>query len=406
MRIEAPSFAPEAPATVTATDDCATLQARLQEILRSDSLQAPTLADALLQCFQNQSGSDGMLSDEQAATLLRIYEIGLRHDADRRGHWLLSRAGLGLLRPMKYAKTCRRWAIEGISASPDEASTFLIAAALDCVVAEYEQQRILLKEAVSNWALIDRALLLKELQGGEEATHCAHLREASRLKMRDKLPDCGQIVANFGEAIEAQKLPADACGTFLVLYELQGCDAPALWQAALQVALAAAEQASMRRLAGAAAFNRKEWAASRDQWSRAIALEPEARLQAMDHLQVAQTWLAEADYRSARNSIRAAMLALPDWGEPYIRLMDLYLEGSNACTMSAFERKGIYWLLMDLCKDLLNVDANYATQANERLYAYKSLAPTADEIAFVGFKPGDTYPLKCWMSTTTTVPME
>lgn len=191
-----------------------------------------------------------------------------------------------------------------------------------------------------------------------------------------------------------------------MLCELQGCDAPALWQAALETALSAGEQAGVQRLAGAAAFNSKDWATSRNHWSRAIALEPEARLQAMDHLQVAQTWLAETDYRKARISILAAMEALPDWGEPYIRLMDLYLEGSRACTMTTFERKGLYWLLIDLCKDLLNVDPNYATQANERLYAYKSLAPTADEIAFVGFKPGDSYPLKCWMSTTTTVPMQ
>ena len=387
-------------------DDCAALQARVDLLLRTDSLQVVGLADALLQCYQDQADGDGMVSEAQAAILLRIYEIGLRHDAGGGGHWLLRRAGLGILRHAQFATTCRRWATEAISVSPDEASTYLIAATLDLVIADYVQQRIPLQEAVANWAMIDRALLLKELGGGEDATHSAALREAARLKMRDRLPDCAQVMASFGAAIDAQQLPADGCSTFLMLCELQGCDAPALWQAALALAGAGAEQAGLQRLAGAAAFNRGDWAASRDHWARAIALEPEARLQAVDHLQIAQTWLAGADYRQARSSILAAMHALPDWGEPYIRLMDLYLEGSRACNMTAFERKGLYWLLMDLCKDLLHVDNNYASQANERLYAYKSLAPTAAEIAYVGYKPGDTYPLKCWMSTTTTVPLE
>jgi hypothetical protein len=73
--------------------------------------------------------------------------------------------------------------------------------------------------------------------------------------------------------------------------------------------------------------------------------------------------------------------------------------------MTTFDQRAVYWLLIELCQQLLQTDPNYAVQANERLYNYRMWAPSIPEAEIRGFRPGDTYPLKCWMSTKTTVPL-
>jgi tetratricopeptide (TPR) repeat protein len=390
-----------------AEPDCHPLRAALARQWRQDSSKVCALAMQVQTCY-TEGGQISMsnLPKAQADTLLRMYQIGIAHDGAERARWLRERATLALLRPADHASHARMWLMQAIRAEPEEAPRLLISQALQLTIAAYTDLRLPLNEAVVDWAMLDRLMLLRELGGGEDAIQFALLHKHFRLEMRRALPDCNQLMGNFSEQIAHQTLPVAGCQTFLVLYEMQGCDAPSLWEAALHQVLTIGNQAWLNRLAGAEAFNRRAWPEALTYWQQAIALEPDDRLKAVDQLQIAQAWLAEGDQRQARTAIQAAMALHPTWGEPYIRLMDLYLEGKSACNLPAFDQKTLYWLLIELCQTLLNVDPNYAVQANERLYLYKSLAPTRAEAAFIGFRPGDSVPLKCWMSTTTTVPLD
>ncbi len=318
----------------------------------------------------------------------------------------MERAMMTLQRPQEYAKVTRRYLLEAIADSPDETPAYLFAHALEQVIAAYKANRVPLGETVATWAMLDRALLLRELGGGDEVAAIAALHKHYRLQMRTTLPDCQQLRANFEEGILLKTLPKGGCESFLVLYGLQQCDAPDLWAAAFGLRLAAGDAAWLQRMAGEEAYNRGLFEQSRTYWLRAVALEQDIHLQAADHLQIAQAWLAQQDYRKARASLHTAMQLHATWGEPYVRLMDVYLEGSKACGWNAFDHKALHWLLTDLCSQLLNVDPNYTLQANERLYAYRRAAPSIEEAAIHGFKAGDTYPLKCWMSTSTAVPLD
>lgn len=389
-----------------ATQDCAALHQRLSRLWQADSTQVFTLAEAMQECCLDAVGRDwGSIAQAQADTLLRMYTLGIAHDRVDQGRWLDARATLGLLRCEAYPHTVRPWLMAAILGHPDEPSLFFVEAALARIVDEYRGGSLPLGAAVADWVMLDRLLLLQELGGGAEAGNAATLRKHARLKLRAALPDCNLLLSRYADAIARQQLSADSCRSFLTRYELQGCDQAPLWEAALRTAVAAHDDAWLRRLAGAEAYNRGAWEEGRTHWLQALALEGDRRLQATDHLQVAQTWVAQKDYRKATIHLKTAMQLHPNWGEPIVRLMDVYLEGRQVCDMSTFDQRAVYWLLIELCQQLLQTDPNYAVQANERLYNYRMWAPSLPEAEIRGFRPGDTYPLKCWMSTKTTVPL-
>jgi tetratricopeptide (TPR) repeat protein len=344
------------------------------------------------------------LTRVQADTLLRIYAIGEVYDPAGPQHWLLQRALLGHRLPEHYSNRARKWIMEAIASIPQEVPSFLFEAAGHDLAEAYNSMQVSLNVAARDWATLSRVLLVHQVSNSPDAPLWAQVRAQLTLEMRSVLPDCNQLYGNFSEALGLGKLPADACETFLVLYDLQGCDQPALWEAAMKDALQASENAWLYRLAGTEAFNRGQMAQSRSHWLKACSLETIPSLQANDQLQIAATYRAEKDFRKARSCLQDAMRRHPNWGEPYLHLMDLYLVGSESCTMTEFERKGLYWLLIELCQRLKAVDENYAAEADARYYQYVQACPSPAEASFQGWKPGDTYPLKCWMSTVTVVP--
>ena len=244
---------------------------------------------------------------------------------------------------------------------------------------------------------------MRQIANGKEAAEWAEIQQQLILEMRSVMPDCNQLEANFAEGLSAGNLDAEACNSFLVLYGLQKCDRPGLWDRAFAIAAKQSNDPWLLRLAAEEHFNRREYAKSRSFRQNACFLEKSNPLQAHDQLQIAAAFRAEKDYRQARTAIQNAIRLHPTWGEPYVQLIDTYLEGSESCTMSPFERKAMYWLLMDICQTLKSTDESYANLADERYFAYQKLCPTSEEAAFQGWKSGDTYPLKCWMSTTTRV---
>lgn len=389
--------------------DCADLSRQLARTWRADSLQAPRLALAYRDCAC-EGGSKGYeeLRPAQADTLMRLFQIGIQSQPDLRAAWLRERALLALERRGSYPYKLRPWLLEAIEAAPEEAPAFFYEEAVGIALADYGAIRLSLNEAVAAWAIADRGLYRCELAMPKEGPRYADLRERLRLRARSGLPDCGQVLANFGEQLAAKVLVGASCETFLLLHELQGCDLPAHWANALEMVFASGPHPWVRRLAAEAAYNRGDFAGSREHSRLLLASAGDAHLQAADQLQLARSLAALKDYRGAKQAILAAQRLHPHWGEPQLALMDLYLEGAPACAGTEFDKKALYWLLCDLCRALLDADPgeNYTAQANERLYAYRQRCPTPAEAAFRGLKPGDSYPLKCWMSTVAKVRMD
>lgn len=377
------------------------MQACLHQLWRTDSLQIHWVADAVRDGYERQGRP---LSLPQADTLLRIYAIGQAQDAAGPHPWLLRRALLAQSQSGFYGPQALDWAIEAIAVAGDEVPAYLVLETGHRIARDFKAGKIPLLAAARAWAVLDRTLLQRQVSHGRDAAEWAQIQSQLTLELRSAMPDCNQLYGSFGDALASGKLPAADAETFLVLYDLQECDRHALWEAALGVVMKAGGNAWCHRLAGSEAFNRGQMSESRNFWQTASDLESNPVLKAHDHLQLAATFRAENDFRKARSHIQEAMRLHPSWGEPYVQLMDLYVVGSDGCTMDAFERKAMHWLLVELCQTLKAVDESYAAMADERYFEYLKACPTPEEASFQGWKPGDSYPIKCWMSTATTVP--
>lgn len=385
---------------IRSAPDRARLQPCLSRLWQMDSNQTYLVADAVHLLYEQQGQP---ISRSQADTLLRIYRIGSIQDRAGANPWLQRRALLAQSQSQFYPRHVLRWSIEAISAAPDEVDSYLVLETAHTLAHDYKANLVTLNNAAKSWAVIDHTVLQRQLNTGIAAKEWADVQAEVTLEMRSAMPDCNQLQGNFAEALQAERLNAEGCESFLILYSLQGCDAQTLWEKALAVALKNPENPWLFRLAADEAFNRRKFEGSRQFWQQALALETNVALRAQDQLQLAMTFRAEKDYRMARKHIQEAMKTMPGWGEPYIQLMDLYLEGSEICTMTDFERKAFYWLLIELCQTLNEADASYAEVADERYFAYLKQCPTTEEAAFQGWNPGDSYPIKCWMSTATRV---
>ncbi len=375
------------------------MQRCLSQLWQIDSTQTYLVAESVASTM-TQSRS---LTRPQADTLLRIYAIGRTHDPAGPTIWLLRRAMLAHSQSPWYDRLLLRWSIEAIVTSPEDVPSYLVMQTGRVLAKEQKATKITLKAATTAWTTLEHVVFLRQIANGKEAAEWAEIQQQLTLEMRSVMPDCKQLEANFSEGLSAGNLDAEACKSFLVLYSLQKCDRPTLWDRAFAVAGSQGDDPWLFRLAAEEAFNRREYAKSRAFRQNACSVEKSNALQAHDQLQIAATYRAEKDYRQARTAIQNAIRLHPTWGEPYVQLIDTYLEGSESCTMSPFERKALYWLLMDICQTLKSTDESYANLADERYFAYQKLCPTSDEAAFQGWKSGDTYPLKCWMSTATRV---
>ncbi|MFM2375190.1 MAG: hypothetical protein RLZZ165_287 [Bacteroidota bacterium] len=385
---------------IESATDRSQAQNLLNQLWLLDSTKTYLQAETIQRHWEESGGG---ITRTQADTLMRIYAIGCKHDPHGSGKWLLLRARLALSQPDLHPRQTLGLMMEAIALAPRETPPFLYTEAGHLLAREYKSINLSLNAAAKDWVTLDRALLERKVSDPQGAAEWARIQEQLTLEMRSCFPDCRQLQGDFSEAIGQGNLPPDACETFLVICSLQGCDESQAWEEALQCALKAGENPWLHRLAGAEAFNRGQIARSRTHWQKACSLEVALPLQASDQLQIAATYQQEKDFREARSCIQAAMDRQPGWGVPYLQLMDLYLAGSETCKMSAFERKALHWLLIDLCLKLSAIDESCSMEANQRYYAYLKACPTKEEAAFYGWKAGDTYPLKCWMSTATTV---
>ncbi|MEM7035899.1 MAG: hypothetical protein AAF570_02895 [Bacteroidota bacterium] len=380
----------------------------LDQILSTDSLYAWEVADAAEQLFLGPEGNVEP-TPESLDRLYQIYGTGIRHDRAAPEAWQARRAFLAIRFTEHAGKRKHRYLQAAIEADPQNCPLLFYQAWLEEGLSRYKANRYPLNRLAEDWAKATRFLHTREVAAGSDAEATNRTFRKLALRMRDGIPDCALLYAQFRDGIDGEVLEAAGCATYMILGALHTCDHPALWLKARDKVLQDAPTAWAYRLAAAEALDRGAHTESRDYWQAAFRMESSAELKASDKLHEGHVLGLMGDFRAARMTIREAMRLHPTWGEPYMQLADLYLAGSSKSDceyFTAFDRKAVYWLLIDLVQKARNVDARYEQEAIRRQYEYGRKAPTPEEATFKGLRSGDTWPLKCWMSTVTTVKMD
>ncbi|MBI1221129.1 MAG: tetratricopeptide repeat protein [Bacteroidetes bacterium] len=158
------------------------------------------------------------------------------------------------------------------------------------------------------------------------------------------------------------------------------------------------DAAGYRNLANAYK-SKKNYAKALEVYQKAINIETEDAKKVDDYITMAKIALATKNINQVKTYADKALAINPNKGEAYILIGDSYLHAAANCT--DFDKKAIYWVVVDQYIKAKNVDAGIAGAANRRIATYSRYFPSKEEGFFRSINAGDSYTLKCYPNLTT-----
>jgi tetratricopeptide (TPR) repeat protein len=335
-------------------------------------------------------------------TLVGIYSSAVRHDTLRRTRWLVSRALL-LHSHLPASDPRRRSALaDAFHGAPLECPLPLIEAFLTDRFELCKRGRITAPMLMRDWIACDDALTQRQVLNPAESRDAAQLQIWSTSRLLETVPDCNSLQKTARHQLQGSPSTEQLQAWYRLLH-LRNCTSPSLLDS-LEKRVVTPDAAPYWHLAAAQhCLNQERIEEACAHAQRAVSMESNALLKAGNMLMAARLEALRGKPEAARKWLQDASRLHPTWGEPYLRLADLYAEGDKQCRMSKFDQKAIFWASIELCTLAKNVDPSTEEEANRRIVEFQQQMPTAEECSFRGLRPGDTYPLLCWMEITTTV---
>ncbi|MCA1802228.1 MAG: hypothetical protein LC662_07195 [Rhodothermaceae bacterium] len=130
------------------------------------------------------------------------------------------------------------------------------------------------------------------------------------------------------------------------------------------------------------------------------------------NIELANNYLNLGEFQQARDFARRASQIDPNWGEPYVKIAEIYGQVITNCAGGTLERtdKVVYWLVLDYLDKARSVDRSYANTVTQMYRSYQPVTPTVEEKFYQGWNVGDKIQVnsslrECygWIGETTTV---
>lgn len=129
-------------------------------------------------------------------------------------------------------------------------------------------------------------------------------------------------------------------------------------------------------------------------------------------LRIADNHLNMDNLQLAREYARRASRIDPTWGQPFLRIADIYAQAVSQCAGGTISRedKVVYYLVLDYLDRARSVDPSTA-QTVQRLYrTYQNVLPSTEEKFFMNWNAGDRIRVDgslracyAWIDATTTI---
>lgn len=252
------------------------------------------------------------------------------------------------------------------------------------------------------WVRIREHLEERAIIHREENQEVREILRDLEIRHNRQMPPCDSLNALYLRMYGKDQLQPDSYVAFMEMAWQQGCTEGYVVEDAPQEAARSGGAAGLRRL-GRQAKAREDYPEALDYWLRSLSSRKDPRLKAADLLEIADVEARLMNFNSALTHLEEAAELHPTWGMPYLHMADLYVLGGATCEWSEFDAKALYWVAIDYCLKARRIDESLAEEVGRRIFEYRQECPTRDEVFFRGFQEGDTYPIRCWIRTTTTV---
>lgn len=147
--------------------------------------------------------------------------------------------------------------------------------------------------------------------------------------------------------------------------------------------------------------------------SEALELTDDTDAKKNIRIEMADIYQNTGNLEAARSSARQAAQLDDSWGEPYVKIAQIYATAVTNCTSGRQverEDRTVYWLVLDYLDRARSVDSSTASTVDRLYRTYEPVMPTTEMKFFRGWEAGDSFQIdsslrECygWINESTTV---
>ncbi len=365
-------------------------------------IQGPTILENVI------ATREGEAREAAIDTLLMIYDKRIRLYGQE-GTYLGSKAiMLNKYRPQNYVEVydmlARTFEVAGNSTAYGVLKLYMVVA-----LNRYNKEEISKEVMVNIYSAISDALaeqLEKETKEDKKAKIADAATAVEELFVTSSAADCKSIIDVFSPKFEADPTNVELAKKIVNLLRKGNSDECKLSDLYIRAAIVMYENEKSSAAAhaiGQAYFKRGESGKAEQYYNEAISLEEDGSKKADMYYELGLLYFTNMNnYAKARQAARNALSADPNCGKAYMLIGKVYAAGGKDCGESAFEKKCLYWLVVDQFQKAKNVDPSLASDANQLIARYSEHFPSEQDAFWVDMKAGQTVTIGCWINETTT----
>lgn len=373
-----------------------------ENVSKNVYIQGPAIMENII------ATRDGAARQAAIDTLLMIYDKRIALYGQEGKFLGVKAVNMYKYRPENYVEVydllARAYELTGAATDYNVLKLYMVVA-----MERYNKEEISKEVVVDIYSSISDALASQvenEAKEDKKAKIESAASTVEELFVNSTAADCKSIIDVFAPKFEADPTNIELAKKIVNLLRKGNSDECKLSDLYMKSAVAVYENeksSSAAHAIGQAYFKRGESSKAEQYYNEAISLEESNAKKADMYYELGLLYFTGMNsYSKARQAARQALAVDPNCGKAYMLIGRVYAAGGKDCGESAFEKKSVYWLVVDQFQKAKSVDPSLAEEANKLISTYSAHFPSEQDAFWIDMKAGQTVTIGCWINETTT----
>ena len=214
---------------------------------------------------------------------------------------------------------------------------------------------------------------------------------------------CDDLIQVFSPKFKATPHDFDLIEQIIKMLKNKSCEKSELYFSVATAYYDLQPSASSAAEMGLMNLKRKNYKLAMRYYKEAIEMEDNNVKLSFYNMRLSEIYQIGGSYSLSRNSAYRAIQLNSNWGDPYIKIGDLYCASVNDCGENNLERSMIYCLAVDLYIKAKMVDSRVKDIANKRILKYSKFFASREECFMNDIDTEGSYTIDCWINKTTKI---
>lgn len=346
--------------------------------------------------------TDANVKNGYIDSLMVLYDNRIKYFGEE--GFVLGKKGVDLLKYNQpqafeaYGYLSKSVKLEGVKSDESVIVTLMQAAYLS-----YKAKQLESAQMVLDYIMLSE-LTAKMTQSGKASDDLTKAQEAiDKLFAESGVADCQTLAGIFQPKFDAAPTDVDLLKKIVQLMSKSNCDQLPLYAQASEALYKVEPGAQSAYYLARLFYKKEEHAKSADYYNKAIELETSDSMKAVYYYQLGVVQQVLGQLAASRSSARSALQLLPNWGDPYILIGNLYASSARTCGDDNFKQSAVYLIAVDQYQKAKSVDTSVTNTAQELINRYSGYFPNNEDAFFNGYTDGKPFTIGCWIGETTTI---